>query len=90
VIVERDTLREQIVQLERDNLQLTFANEILLYRAQERAASVTGRVKTPANAIAQPKRARLHRTSSFPFLSPVVHENARLIRSVSLNGISDR
>ena len=90
VIVERDALREQIVQLERDNLQLTFANEIFLYRARERTASTTGRAETPATAIPPPKRPRLRRTPSFPFLPPVVHENTRLIRSVSLNGISDR
>ena len=90
VTVQRDDLKEQVAQLERDNLQLTFANEILLYRARERASSVTVSNQTPINPTPRSAPARILRVTSFPSLSPVVQANARLTRSVSWNGIADR
>ncbi|CAF5043919.1 unnamed protein product, partial [Rotaria socialis] len=40
-MVERDQLKEQVALLERDNQQLTFEKETLLYRLRQRSLSAS-------------------------------------------------
>ncbi|CAF0765859.1 unnamed protein product [Adineta ricciae] len=66
VTVERDQLKEQLAQLERDYRQLTFENETLIYRLRDRPFCATHTDSTNLNLTApiRPMRDRTHSLSS--------------------------
>jgi len=85
VVVERDQLKEQIAQLERDNCQLTFENETLLYRIRQRPLSMSLTSKSILSSRSTPKIR--DRANSFSSLITNSHEIQALPRALSLNYI---
>ncbi|CAF0888426.1 unnamed protein product [Adineta steineri] len=96
-VVERDVLKEQVTQLERDNCQLKFENETLRYRLRERSFSVSMISDKPArlphtliSIPSQEERIR-DRTYSISTTMLTSHENEHITRSLSsLNCILNR
>ncbi|CAF0744396.1 unnamed protein product [Adineta ricciae] len=96
-VIERDELREQVTQLERDNGQLKFENETLRYRLRERSFSVSMIVDKPTilpnqippvSSNTEPVRNRAFSISSTMLLT---HDHERITRSLSsLNCILNR
>ncbi len=96
-MVERDKLKEQVAQLERDNGQLKFENETLHYRLRERSLSVSTPSDNPVilppkpTAISPPEEKVRQRACSLPTLPITAHENECKTRSLpSLNCILNR
>ncbi|CAF3690128.1 unnamed protein product [Rotaria sp. Silwood1] len=99
-IAERDKLKEQVIQLERDNDQLKFENETLRYRLRERSLSVSIPldnqiliVSTESSTImpTTQKRQGRKRACSLSTITIIAHENERITRSLSsLNCILNR
>jgi regulator of replication initiation timing len=84
VTVERDQLKEQLAQLERDNRQLTFENETLLYSLRQRSFTIS---KMNVHTKPRPTSTRAHSSSS---MTTTTTEHDRVKRSVSLNCIYNR
>ena len=99
-VVERDELKEQVGQLDRDNRQLKFENETLLYRLRQR--SLSGSLSTtfptepvivrspPSPSPLPPQRPVRSRARSFSSPSTGRHHSESLTRSVSLHCILHR
>jgi hypothetical protein len=91
--VERDELKEQVTQLDRDNCQLKFENETLLYRLRQRSMSVSissDNFKIPpvkSTFIFQPKRQIRKRACSLSLPITTARENEHRARCLSLNCI---
>ncbi|UJR32141.1 hypothetical protein I4U23_019608 [Adineta vaga] len=86
IAVERDQLKEQIAILERDNRQLTFQNETLLYRLRDRPISTSQPQSLKLNLTAPiipPSRDRTHSLSTLMITN--IHKTDCLSRSLSLN-----
>ena len=88
-VIERDELREQVTQLERDNGQLKFENETLRYRLRERSFSVSMITDKPTilpnqflpvSSNTEPVRDRAFSISSTIL---VTHDHERITRSLS-------
>ncbi|CAF1318098.1 unnamed protein product [Rotaria sp. Silwood1] len=91
VVVERDQLKEQIAQLERDKQQLIFENETLIYSLRQRSISMslTPTLKSNINSYSiQRLNNRAHSFSSI--IIPTIREKGHLTRSLSLNCILNR
>ncbi|CAF1248418.1 unnamed protein product [Rotaria sordida] len=91
VVVERDQLKEQLAQLERDKQQLTFENETLIYSLRQRSSSIsfTQTSKSNFNSCSTQKlRNRAHSFSSI--ITTNTRQNRHLTRSLSLNCILNR
>lgn len=92
-IVERDRLKEQVAQLERDNQQLTFENETLIYSLRQRSLSISiAEPQRTTYLISRPIRKLGQRAKSFASIFPNIneHDKKRIRRSLSLNCISNR
>jgi len=87
VIVERDELKEKLAQLERDNRQLTFENETLLYSLRQRSLTI---VDIPTSKLNIHSKFLPNRAHSFPSIITTIPKNERLTRSLSLNCIFNR
>ncbi len=85
VVFERDQLKEQLVQLERDNQQLAFEKETLMYSLRQRSTTISN---IPTTA---PRPIGIHRdrAASLSSLSTKV-DNFRFPRSTSLNSVLNR
>jgi regulator of replication initiation timing len=84
VAVERDQLKDQLAQLERDNRQLTFENETLLYRVRQRTLSLNP--PSRLNSIPSSKQKLHHRAYSFSSIFQTNQNvNTRPKRSLSLD-----
>jgi hypothetical protein len=78
-------LKDELAQLDRDNRQLKFENETLLYRVRQQPLSLKPTTKlnsTPSNLR--------NRALSFTSIIPNKHRNERLTRSLSLNHFLNR
>ncbi|CAF4387887.1 unnamed protein product, partial [Rotaria socialis] len=91
-MVERDQLKEQVALLERDNQQLTFEKETLLYRLRQRSlsASITSPPKSNVNSRSTQKVRNRARSFSSIIATNNTHANGHLTRSSSLNCILNR
>ncbi|CAF4263258.1 unnamed protein product [Rotaria socialis] len=96
-VVERDQLKEQVVQFERDNCQLKFENETLRYRLRERSLSISMpsdnpiTVPTESISVSSPNRQGRNRACSLSSIMNIAHENESITRSLSsLNCILNR
>ncbi|CAF3996248.1 unnamed protein product [Rotaria magnacalcarata] len=96
-VVERDQLKEQVVQFERDNCQLKFENETLRYRLCERSLSISipsdNPITLPTESISvfSPNRQGRNRACSLSSIMNIAHENESITRSLSsLNCILNR
>jgi hypothetical protein len=90
VIVERDELKEQLAQLERDKRQLTFENETLLYSLRQRSTTISCVPIPDLNTNARSTQKLRDRAQSFSILIIPTSENERVKRSFSLNCIFKR
>lgn len=86
VVVERDQLKEHIAQLERDNQQLTFERETLLYSLRQRSSTIAY-IPTVSS---RPSDHRHDRAQSFSCLLTLRTENERFKRSSSMNFLLNR
>lgn len=86
VVVERDHLKEQLAQLERDNQQLTFERETLLYSLRQRSSTIA---YMPI-VSSRPSDHRHDRARSFSSLTSIRMENERFKRSSSMNFLLNR
>ena len=84
--VERDQLKEQLAQIERDYRQLTFENETLIYRLRDRPFCATHTDSTNLNLTA-PIRPMRDRTHSLSSLMANTSKITCRPRSLSLNHI---
>ena len=83
VAVERDQLKEQLAQLERDNQQLSFERETLLYSLRQRSTTISYMpILKP-----RPTETRQNRTRSLLCLIKTATENERFKRSSSVDCI---
>ncbi|CAF3924289.1 unnamed protein product [Rotaria sordida] len=94
-IAERNELKEQVIQLERDNCQLKFENETLRYRLHERSLSISiplnNQIIFPNKSITIPiqKLQGRNRACSLSSIIIIAHKNECITRSLSsLNCIS--
>ena len=85
VAVERDQLKDELAQLERDNLQLKFENETLLYRVRQQPLSLKSTTKLNSTSSS-----RNRANSSTSIIIPNKNRNERLTRSLSLNYFLNR
>lgn len=85
--LECEQLKEQLAQLERDNRQLTFENETLLYSLRQRSPTISN--NSFASIIAHSKLPRPNRAHSFSSLIPTTKTNP-MKPSLSLNCILNR
>ncbi|CAF4209704.1 unnamed protein product [Adineta steineri] len=96
-VVERDVLKEQVTQLERDSCQLKFENETLRYRLRERSFSVSmisdKPARLPLTLISIPSQQERIRDRTYSISTTMLtsHENEHITRSLSsLNCILNR
>jgi len=89
VTVERDQLKEQLAQLERDNRLLIFENETLLYSLRQRSPTVSNTSISKMNFNS--KLPLPNRAHSFPSIITITTPKyVRVKRSLSLNCILNR
>jgi hypothetical protein len=86
VVFERDQLKEQLAQLERDNQQLTFEKETLMYSLRQRSTTLSSIPTTNSRPI------EIHRdrANSLSSLIPTKINTKHFPRSTSLNSILNR
>ncbi len=86
MVFERDQLKEQLAQLERDNQHLKFEKETLIYSLRQRSTTISSiPISTP-----RPIANHHNRANSLSSLLPIKINNHRLLRSTSLNSILHR
>ncbi|CAF1214956.1 unnamed protein product [Adineta steineri] len=83
--VERDQLKEQLAQLERDNRQLTFENETLFYRVRQQSISSPLKPTLKFDLNINSTQNIRDRAQSFSSILINSHEKECLPRSLSLN-----
>ena len=89
--VERDELKEQLANLERDNRQLIFEKETLLYGLRQRSTTIACMSIAEAHIPTTPAiQTSLERAQSYSSLLSSSNENPRIKRSTSLISISNR
>lgn len=86
IVVERDHLKDQVAQLERDNQQLTFERETLLYSLRQRSSTIA---YMPTSTV-RPNMDQRNRARSFSCLATMRRDNLLWKRTSSLNFLHKR